>query len=253
MSIDDFIKQFVEGYLFHDLEGMSKIVLPSGQNDGAAGYPMVATALAGMELLGNLLMSNSDPFNPKSGNDYFLNFWDNYFCKQNSAYTGLGRLFRQLMRNGIAHTFVAKPGIFVVKGSGMQILIDTVKKEIYVDCNVFYNDFEQSYVKFVKPILDGSDPFPATTKATMQGRLDDVNRVYSTDSNRLFTNLPPLDPSLVDIGNSPLSPLNPYFSTGTPVSNASGIRQPTTPLVSATRETITFLSSPPVTGDLGDK
>ncbi len=45
MTIDDFLQQFVEGYLFGDLESMSRITVLSGQTYGAAGYPMVATCL----------------------------------------------------------------------------------------------------------------------------------------------------------------------------------------------------------------
>ncbi len=223
MKIEDFLTQFVEGYLFHDLESMSKVTLPAGQNDGAVGYPMVSTTLAGIELLGGLLMPNTNPFDPKNkSNDYFLNYWDNYLAKEYPQYTGLGRLFRQLMRNGIAHTFVAKPGIFVEKGSNRQLSIDTSRQEIYIDCNVFFKEFESSYWKHVKPIIDGSDTSLITTKATIQSRLDDVSRVYSDDSSRLFASLPPLHTSTINTSKRSQVPVSPLFSfSGARASGAS--------------------------------
>lgn len=221
MDIDRFLKQFVEGYLLHDLESMSKITLPDGQNDGAVGYPMVSTTLAGMELLGGLLMPNIDPFDANKGSDYFLNYWNNYFINENPAYTGLGRLFRQLMRNGISHTFVAKPGIMVEKGTNRQMSVDTTRQEVYIDCNVFYKEFEKSYKNLVRPIVDGTTTSPSTTKAQMQSRLDDLSRVYSDDSVRLFTALPTLHTSTINTPRRSTVPVSPFFTSPVGISGAS--------------------------------
>lgn len=89
MNIDDFFKQFVEGYLLGDLESMSEVVVKPGKTFGGVGYPMVATTLAGMELLGQLLMPNTDPFDQNKGNEYFLNYWNNYFSKNIQNIPGL--------------------------------------------------------------------------------------------------------------------------------------------------------------------
>ncbi|MCL4417350.1 MAG: hypothetical protein M1365_11740 [Actinobacteria bacterium] len=189
---------------------------------------MVATVLAGMELLGNLLMPNSDPFDPNRSNYYFLNYWDNYFSMQYPPYSGLGRLFRQLMRNGISHTFVAKPGIFVEKGTNRQMSIDTTKQEIYIDCVVLFKEFEDSYKKLVRPIIDGAVSSSTTSKATMQTRLDDLSKAYSDDSTRLFVSLPPLNPSTVNTMRRSEAPVSPLFShIGTKMSGASLPMQPT--------------------------
>lgn len=243
MNIDDFLERFVEGYLFHDLESMEKITLPDGQDDGAVGYPMVATVLAGMELLGGLLMPNTEPFNPRKTNDYFLNYWDNYFAKQNQAYTGLGRLFRQLIRHGISHTFVAKPGIFVEKGSNRQMSIDTTRQEIYIDCNVFFKEFGESYRKLVRPIVDNTAVNPLTNKSNMQTRLDDLNRAYSNDSTRLFNNLPTLHPSTVNIGRRSQAPVSPFF----PKTRSSGASPSFTPLHTSTPSKSNGFTSPSTT------
>lgn len=234
MVIEDFFNHFVEGYLLGDLESMAEVVVPVGKIYGGVGYPMVATTLAGMELLGELLMPNTNPFNPYLGNSYFLNYWDNYFVQQNPAYTGLGMLFRQLMRNGIAHTFVAKPGIFVEKGTNRQMSIDTSRQEIYIECNVFFKEFEESYLKLVKPIVDGAVIASLTTKKNIQTRLDDLGIAYTSDSARLFSTLSTLHASTNTTGRRSQVPVSPLFaSLGVLASGASGSMQPTAVLTSS--------------------
>lgn len=216
MIIEEFLNKFVEGYLFHDLESMEKITLPPGQDDGAVGYPMISTVMAGIELLGNLLLPTSDPFDPNSGNNYFYNYWDNYFAKHKPIYTNLGQLFRTLIRHGVAHTFVAKPGIFVTKGNNQEIRLDTTRQELYVDCNVLFNDFKQSYIDLVKPLVSGTIPTPITTSRNMQTRLDSMSSRYSADAKTSFDSLTGLDSSLIA-----------FFSPGARSSGAS-ISLPTT-------------------------
>lgn len=214
MTIDEFLNKFVEGYLFHDLESMERITLPPGQSDGAVGYPMVSTVMAGIELLGNLLMPTSNAFNPNLGNDYFLNYWNNYLAKQYPIYTNLGKLFRRLVRHGIAHTFVAKPGILVTKGNNQEIKLDTTRQELYVDCNVLFNDFKQSYISLVKPIVFGIISNPLTTKPNMQARLDSMSTRYSADAKTEFDSLSGLNTTLTT-----------FFST-TRISGASTTTTP---------------------------
>ena len=117
MKIEDFFRQYIEGYLLGDLENMSTLGPLKGKNYGAVGYPMMSTVLAGMELLGGLLMPNLKPFDPRKGESYFLHYWDNYFAVENPTYASLGLLFRRLARHGINHVFLAKQGILVDKGS----------------------------------------------------------------------------------------------------------------------------------------
>lgn len=116
------------------------------------------------------------------------------------------------MRNGISHTFVAKPGIFVEKGTNRQMSVDTTRQEIYIDCNVFYMEFEDSYSLLVKPIIDVSATSPATTKATMQTRLDNLSTSYTGDSTRLFSGLPTLHASTNNTGRRAQVPVSPLFS-----------------------------------------
>jgi len=214
MTIQDFLAKFVEGYLFHDLDSMAKITLPPGQNDGAAGYPMIATSLAGMELLGWILMPGKVNFDPvHGGNSYFLNFWDNYLAKQYPRYTNLGKLFRKLMRNGITHNFVAKSGIIVQKGSNKVVLIDTTRQEIYIDCIIFYQEFRDTYQVLVEPIAKGVTTSTSITVQDMQKRLDDLAQNYSNEAKTLFSGLPNLHNSLIDLGKIISASLNANLAT----------------------------------------
>ena len=245
MVINDFFKQFVDGYLLGDLQSMAGITVPQGKTYGGVGYPMVATTLAGMELLGQLLMPNTDPFDPNRGNDYFLNYWDNYFSKNNPAYTGLGRIFRQLARNGISHTFVAKPGILVEKGTNRQMSLDTTRNEIYIDCIVFYKEFEESYLKLVKPIVDDVPGTFLTTRSNIQARLDNFGSAYTNDSIRLFSALPTLHISTINTTRRSHVPVSPFFlSQGVRASGASGSRGPVPTTTSTTTSTSNNGSSP---------
>ena len=222
MKIENFLIKFVEGYLFKDLESMVNIELAEVKEFGGAGYPVVSTALSGMELLGNLLTPGTSPFNPNSGNDYFLYFWNSYLSQEYPAYSGLGRLFRQLMRNGISHTFVAKPGIFVEKGTNRQVSVDTIRQEVYVDCKVLFREFEDVYNKKVKPILDGSAASALTTKNDMQSRLDSMSTAYSNDTERLFRSFSP-SATVNNVGRRSQVAVSPLFiDTGVRAGGASG-------------------------------
>lgn len=90
---------------------------------GAAGYPILATILAGMELLRAMTTNSTTGFNSSSfaGVRYFQSFWDNYLVASFPEYSGLGKLFRQLVRNGISHIYLAKMGVMVTKGTGKNL------------------------------------------------------------------------------------------------------------------------------------
>lgn len=175
-----------------------------------------------MELLGQLLMPNINPFNPSKGDNYFLNYWDNYFSKKYPEYKGLGKLFRQLMRNGISHNFVAKPGIFVEKGKNRRMSVDTTKQEVYIDCNVFYREFKESYNLLVKPIISESTELFRTKKIRTQTRLNNLSSTYTNDSKRLFDRLPKLHTSTINTKRRATVPVSPLFANlGVMTSGAS--------------------------------
>jgi hypothetical protein len=192
MQIEDFLTKHVEGYLFCDLENMAKIDLGPSEKYGAAGYPMVAAVLSGMELLGGIL--SSAPFDQSKGNDYFNDYWENYLskCCPRCKVKNLAPLVRNLVRHGLAHTFLAKVGILVTKGDPTNHLrIDTKRQELWIDAIEFYQDFKQSYFNLVRPIVFGKPTNTLTTKTDMQNRLDEMIAAYSNDSMEFFGKIPP--------------------------------------------------------------
>ncbi len=188
MLLKDFLDQYVEGYLFHDLDSMDKITLQAGQTHGAAGYPMLISILAGMELLGYLLMPDDEVFSDKKGDAYFENYWDNYLVQEEPLYTDLGKLFRNLVRHGIAHTFLTKIGILVTKGSGKKIVVDSQAGELLVDASVLMKEFIDSYNHYVQPVATGNLK-GKTNAARMQEKLNSMIGHYEVQSKSFFGKL----------------------------------------------------------------
>lgn len=233
MKIDDFLEQFVEGYLLSDLETMSHDNVAAGKRFGAVGYPMMTTLFAGMELLGGLLTPLDEAFTPDAhGSDKFVNFWDNYFCTEHETYIGLGHLIYALIRNGVAHTNVAKHGVVIHKYSGQTIKVNLDKSEIYVDPNVLFREFESTYLRQVKTISD---------KSAMQERLNQIEAAYAKKSKSQFDNLPTLDPSIV-FSDSQNRPLDSTHVAQIVSSGASGALGPIgdIPIISTTATTVPF-------------
>src|SRR5438034_7474253 len=112
MTPKQFLKRHVEGYLFKDLRTMQRVKLRKHQKIGGVGYPLAATILSGMELLGCLMSTTPFNINDTSlGNKYFNNFWNKYFSVKHPEYANYGQAFRKLIRNGISHNFLTKTGI----------------------------------------------------------------------------------------------------------------------------------------------
>lgn len=218
MTIEDFLKRFVEGYLFHDLENMVTLKPLKGQDDGAAGYPMIMTTLAGVELLGGLI--SPTPFNQYDGNNYFLDYWDRCLSITNPDYENLGKLFRQLVRHGLAHSFLAKHGVFVTKmetnSTSPKFQIDLQRKEIYIDCIQFFLDFKKSYETFIQPVAFSSASLSITSKATMQQRLDEMDQLYENDSVDEFNNY-----ASTRLSSTGTTPNQVIVGASMPISNAS--------------------------------
>lgn len=183
MNIIDFFKHYVEGYIFGDLEAIASL---GGRKYGGAGFPMILTSLSGMELLGNLLFPSEDEFDEMKGRDYFLNYWDNYFSETYPKYKGLGPLFYKLMRHGIAHNFLTKPGVYISKNSSWQTEIKLDTKEILIDCIVFYREFKFSYESKVISILNDDLPVKIPNIHTVEKRIKSMQKAYIKSRDNSF-------------------------------------------------------------------
>jgi hypothetical protein len=216
MEINKFLEQFVEGYLFCDIENMIKIELDEPQVYGACGYPIIMSTLSGMELLGGLLSEKT--FDSYAGDNYFANYWDNCLCKYDTKYKieSIEKHIRKLIRHGLAHVSLTKPGIFITKNKpAIHWKFDQENKILSVDVNEFFKDFRGSYNEIVKA--------NENNKIIMQARLIEMVSQYAKESNDFFNkirkkNVPRLEKNLVSTISNASTMGSPAFTYSTPSS-----------------------------------
>ncbi len=146
------IKKFfnlLDCYLIGDLDTMVFEIPP--RPSGGLCYPAMQTILSGMELLGILL---SGGMKESAAYNYF---WDNFFTQDNRRYaaTIYKLIFRQSVRNGIAHYFLTKSGIRISK-VGKYNLTKTENNELIIDVVTFYRDFKKTYLRIKNDLLNGT-------------------------------------------------------------------------------------------------
>jgi len=189
MTIENFLSRFVDGYLLHDLENMASLQCLPGCDAGAAVYPLLMTTLSGIELLGGLISQNK--FDKYKNDEYFSNYWNKYLLKVDQQYKGFEKLVRNLIRHGLAHTFLTKHGVLVVKYSGhlksrSAIYLDLINKTVVVDCVKFCQDFKTSYQQYIRPVIFENINTVSFSKDSVQQRLDEMNDLYSKESEKEF-------------------------------------------------------------------
>jgi hypothetical protein len=191
--LNRFVDQVIEGYLFGDLRTMAVATPTVPPPFGGIGYPMLATTAAGIELLGLLLMPTGSRFDPNEGRKHFTNYWNEYLVPARPAYGGLGVLFYQLIRHGIAHSFSAKGNILVTRAFRPSISLDRQTPALHIDCIGFYEDFEASYRRRAEAILGGRSPSPNTSvdqiRAMLDGLLGDQTKKAVAEFARLAPGL----------------------------------------------------------------
>jgi hypothetical protein len=191
VTIEDFLQEWVDGYLIGDLKTLEDVRLPAGQKYGAVGYPLVASVAAGIELLGALLCGQ--PFTPHNADRRFNYYWDTYLTKIDAVYAVLEqrKLVRKLCRDGIAHLFLAKPGVKISKdGAQPAIAIDSDRTSAKVDALSLARDFRRSYDELVRPLVFDPARRDRTTVSTMQTALTDILQQTENESQEIFKTAP---------------------------------------------------------------
>ena len=183
-QLQQYLDKYIDGYLFHDLESIANNISPN-LHPGAAAYPMILTTFAGMELLGALLRPTlKDKFNDDDGIKYFGHYWKYYLSKSNPEYKRYGEIARTLVRNGLAHLFMTKPNIGIVK-SNPQLHLKKLDGHLIIDAVRLYEDFRKSYEDYAKPvILDGK----AGTQLA-SNRLSQIMAQYTVESDKTLQKL----------------------------------------------------------------
>lgn len=172
MTLDEFLERFVEGYLFGDLRSMAPIKPPDGQY-GGVGYPMVMTALAGVELLG--VLTSDEEFSPHSGRKRFREFWQSFLYPSQPARQEMAPLVYQLVRHGLAHTYMTKPVIEVTKAYHGEHLCRTQRGSIILDALTLADELSEAYTQRLKPKIKGR------FKDKMVTRFGEVRKRYHDD------------------------------------------------------------------------
>jgi hypothetical protein len=141
VSLDDYIRDFIDGYLDADIRTMIQ-AQPSRDKIGAVGYPLVVTVSTGIEALGRLFFpktkkGRSQAADNNVSKEAFLNYWQSYMTPRNASYRGRGDAFYAQVRSGIVHYYLAKGELFIIKGApelhmttdpgGHAVFLDAVK------------------------------------------------------------------------------------------------------------------------------
>src|SRR5690606_7580453 len=120
--------------------------------------------------------------------------------KVDTRYTPFAKLFWKLVRNGVAHTYIAKAAITVTKGQkDRHLVFHDNGIRFNIDCRQFYEDFVASYENYVQPKLAADDVFTAQ----VQKNIDIMLRESGDFCKTVFTELqPPAMPNLTLAGAS---------------------------------------------------
>ncbi len=237
MQLDTFISHIVEGYLFLDLKNMALVHQVEGEEAGALGYPMLSTIVSGMELLGGVLQTDALYSDAASNSSkYFAHYWDNYLVKQSQAYAPYKDVFWKLVRHGVAHTYIAKAGITVTKGTPENHLKPHGDGLFNIDCVQFYEDFHNSYLGPVKEQLADSDfqKMVEANVAQLFKESEEVSRsklsaVTGAHADGITTTTSgtrgPQGPTGPNLSTHTTTMLERVRPTATPLSGATGVTQ----------------------------
>lgn len=147
ITLKDFFCKLDE-YLIGDLKEMTRV---KSEEESEIGYPCLMTILSGMELLGFLISGNkSEAF------DIFWYKFQERFPQYRSD--ELRKVFRQAIRNGIAHGYLIKKGIYVHnKNPEWHLHPGKVENSrqigLIISCKALFDDFESIYEEIKNDLL----------------------------------------------------------------------------------------------------
>jgi len=160
-DFDSYIKKYIEGYLLIDLFTVKEKV-PSALHPGNAAYLMTSTICSGIEFLGTLITTlEVVPGCDKCGKPEQLrsdfpidHYCIEYLSRIDPRYKKLGPVLRELIRNGITHSFATKGKIGITRigdRDTTHLVLMTKEKFIVINANCLFDDFKKSYENYVLP------------------------------------------------------------------------------------------------------
>ncbi|MGE3512857.1 MAG: hypothetical protein AB7N65_28680 [Vicinamibacterales bacterium] len=176
MDLEQYLAQFIEGYLLEDLKSMASIRLPEGKAYGAVGYPMVMTALSGVEILGSL--TSPAPFTVDNGANSFGYFWKEYVYTGHPARARLHEFMYQFVRHGLAHSFMTKPMVIVTKHRDGRHLTQDRAGAVWIDALNLAEELEYAYRERLRPKVTGE------FKVKMEARFKTIRDAFWAESHQ---------------------------------------------------------------------
>lgn len=160
-DLDSFIKKYIEGYLLADLLTIKEKV-PSDQHPGNAAYLMTSAVCSGIEFLGTLITTlavipgcDKCKKPEQLRNNYPLDHYCiEYLSRIDIRYKELGPVLRELIRNGIAHSFATKGKIGITRIGDREtthLVRMTQEKFLIINADCLFDDFKKSYENYVLP------------------------------------------------------------------------------------------------------
>lgn len=178
-----FLSRNFEGYLFEDIETLKLAVPRPGMDYGAAGYPLLMTVFAGIELLGSLVSTAA--FDPNKGRERFAEFWEEYMYPGDPSRRAAGRVLYKIARHGLAHAFVVKGTLDVYKNAPHMHLTRSTGGVVSVDAVQLATDLRNTYISRIKPTaVPGSQLFN-----TMSSRLAEMEAAYAQQASAGISSL----------------------------------------------------------------
>ncbi|MGY4893195.1 MAG: hypothetical protein ACO1N2_00695 [Candidatus Saccharimonadota bacterium] len=163
-TMNSYLEQYIEGYLLEDLTQVHMQVKPNA-HPGNAAYLMTSAICSGIDFLGSLVterqitpacehcnkpeqVRNKFPF------EHYCKY---YLAKVDKRYENLGPVLRELIRNGIAHSFATKGKIGITRVVGdedLHLVRMTEEGFLVINADRFFTDFKESYFSYFKPAVE---------------------------------------------------------------------------------------------------
>jgi hypothetical protein len=178
--LDQVLAHNIDGYLAWDVGSMS---LDDADGRGV-GYPLLMATCAGIEFLGALLSPTEFQVHGQSSAN-FVRYWGDVLYPSPSPNSGFGQLIYGLARCGIAHGFLLKGEVRVIRHEPQLHLKRDADGNFVVDAVQLARDFLNSY--WFRIARDLTDPAKAALRARMESRLSEMEIIFAKEGATFAT------------------------------------------------------------------
>ena len=128
---------------------VEKITVPHDRAYGAVGYPIVLACLAGIESLGGLSSPTEYSFDSADGARYFKDGWARWLYPHRKDNDRISTVVRKLVRHGIAHAYLTRTGVLIVRDPQHEAHHLAIGPEgLVLHADVFARDLRQACRRF---------------------------------------------------------------------------------------------------------